>query len=246
MTTAKTTLGLIAVIVLPVLIGCGSKQDEWLTVTDDPKAIAEARDQADRLQGQEIDALLAHLDDPFLDTDAFAGLKGTTDRELDQLQQIAHGSPITDKTVGAAVVLCTLDDGAGLDAVRRILEDGQREQRQKLLEAMNFSSQAMELVSADESLRTLLLAQLDDPDPGVVREAVQVCGRYDLPGAATKLSAMLPDSTGPTKERICYWLSRLDPRPEHVEAIVKLMAAGDQGGAKAWWAQQESNLRPSP
>ena len=105
MTTAKTTLGLIAIVALPVLIGCGSKQDEWLTVTDDPKAIAEARELADRLQNQEMDALLAHLDDPFPDTDAFAVLKGTTDRELDQLQQIAHGSLRLDAQVEDHLVL---------------------------------------------------------------------------------------------------------------------------------------------
>lgn len=105
MTTAKTTLGLIAVVALPVLIGCGSKQDDWLTVTDDPKAIAEARELADRLQNQEMDALLAHLDDPFLDTDAFAVLKGTTDRELDQLQQIAHANLRLDAQVEDHLVL---------------------------------------------------------------------------------------------------------------------------------------------
>lgn len=234
MTTAKITLGLIAVVALPVLIGCGSKQDEWLTVTDDPEAIAEARELADRLQNQEMDALLDHLDDPFLDPDAFAVLKGTTGHELDQLRQIAHDSPITDKTVGAAVVLCTLEDNAGLDAVRRILADGRQKQRQKLLEAMNFSSQAMELVLANEPVPALLLAQLDDADPEVAREAVQVCGRYDVPGAATKFSAMLPRSTGPAAERICYWLSQLDPQPAHVEALVKLMAAGDGDDDKAW------------
>ena len=237
MTTTKTTLGRITVVVLLAVTGCGSKQDEWLTVTDDPEAIAEARDQADRFQDEEIDVLMAHLDDPFLDTDAFAVLKGTTGRELKQLRQIAHGSPITNKTVGAAVLLCTLDDGDGLDAVRRILADGQQKVRQKLLEAMSFSSRAMESVSADDSLRTLLLAQLDDADPEVAREAAQVCGRYDVPGTATKLAALLPCSTGPVMERICYWLSRLDPQPAHVEAVVKLMAAGGQGDRDTWWAQ---------
>jgi hypothetical protein len=225
---------MIAVVVLLALTGCGSKQDDWLTVTGDPESIAEARELADRLQNQEIDALLNHLDDPFLDADAFAVLKGTPGRELDQLRQIAHGSPITNETVGAAVVLCTLEDNAGLDAVRRILADGRQKQRQKLLEAMNVSSQAMELVLANEPVRTLLLAQLDDADPEVVREVVQVCGRYDVPGAATKFSAMLPRSTGPAAERICYWLSRLDPQPAHVEALVKLMAAGDGGDDGAW------------
>jgi hypothetical protein len=222
----KTTLQLIAGVVLLTLTGCGGRQDEWLTVTDDPTAIADARELANRLQDQEIDALLANLDDSFLDTDAFAVLKGKTGGRLDQLRQIACGDPITDKTVGATVVLCTLEDAAGLDHVRRILADGQQEQRQKLLEMMNFSFQAMETVSANEPLRALLLAQLDNTDPGVVREAVQVCGRYDMPGAATKLSAMLPDPAGPAKERICYWLSRLDPQPAHVEAIVGVVAAG--------------------
>jgi hypothetical protein len=59
--------GITAVVLLAVT-GCGSKQDEWLTVTDDPAAIAEARRMADRLRGEEIAALLANLDASLLDT----------------------------------------------------------------------------------------------------------------------------------------------------------------------------------
>ena len=68
MTTTKTTLGRITVVVLLAVTGCGSKQDEWLTVTDEPAAIAEARRMADRLRDEEIAALQANLDDSFLDT----------------------------------------------------------------------------------------------------------------------------------------------------------------------------------
>ncbi|NLX99237.1 MAG: hypothetical protein GXY83_24125 [Rhodopirellula sp.] len=237
MTIPKTVFGLSAGVVLLALTGCGSKPDVWCTVTDDLRAIAEARERADRVQDREIATLLAHLADPLLDTDAFAVLRGKQGPSVDQLRAIASGDPITDKTVGAAVVLCTLDDGAGLDTVRRILADGPQKQRQKLLEAMNFSAQAMATVSANERLRAMLLAQLDDPDPGVVQAAVQVCGRYDVPGASAKLSTMLPNPAGLARERICYWLSRFDPQPAHVESIVKLMPVGDQGDGKPWWVQ---------
>jgi hypothetical protein len=104
----------IAVVVLLGLPGCGGEQGEWLTVTDDPGTIVKAREQAERVQDQEIEALLAHLDDSLLDTDAVAILKGKSDRRMEQLRQIAHSSPITAKTVGAAVALCTLEDSAGL------------------------------------------------------------------------------------------------------------------------------------
>jgi hypothetical protein len=234
MTRTKTTLGLIAVVVLLAMAGCGSKQDDWLTVTDDPAAIGEARELGDHVQNQEMDRLLANLDDSLLDTDAFAVLKGKTGGRLVQLRKIASGDPVTDKTVGATVVLCTLKDTAGLAQVRRILTDGRKGQRKRLLDMMNFASEAVENVSADESLRTLLLGQLDDADREVVREAVQVCGRYNVPGAATKLSAILPSSTGPATERVCYWLSRLDPQPAHVEALLKLMEVDDGTDAKAW------------
>jgi len=200
-------------------------------------AIAKAREQAERVQDQEIEAMLAHLDDPLLDTDAVAMLKGTTGPRMEQLRQIARSSPITDKTWVPLWRSARWRDGTGLDTVRRILTDGQPKQRQKLLEAMNFSSPAIRTISADGPLRALLLAQLEDADPEVVKAAVQVCGRYNVSGASTKLTIMLPVPKGPAKERICYWLSRLDPQPAHVEAIVKLMAAGDQGDGKAWWTQ---------
>ncbi len=79
MTIPKTVFGLSAGVVLLALTGCGSKPDAWCTVTDDLRAIAEAREMADRVQEQEIATLLAHLADPLLDIDAFAVLRGAQD-----------------------------------------------------------------------------------------------------------------------------------------------------------------------
>lgn len=232
----KTPLQLIAAMVLLMLAGCGRKQSEWLAVTDDPEALARARELAGRLQDQEIETLLAHLDASLLDADAIAVLKGKKGPWLDQFRQIAHGDPVTDKAVGAAMVLWRLEDDAGRSEVRRILARGRPEQRQKLLELMNFSTAPMESFAADEPLQKLLLAQLEDRDPDVVEAAVQVCGEQEIPGATTKLAALLADPRDPGRERVCYWLSRRAPRPAHVEAVLTTMTADEGGDDRPWWA----------
>lgn len=61
MTIPKTVFGLSAGVVLLALTGCDSKPDAWCTVMDDLRAIAEAREMADRVQDREIATLLAHL-----------------------------------------------------------------------------------------------------------------------------------------------------------------------------------------
>lgn len=84
-------------VLLLVTAGCEKRQGEWLTVTDDHEAIAEARELTGHLQDQEIATLLGHLDATWPVTAAISALKGKKGRCLDQFRQIAHGYEYTAK-----------------------------------------------------------------------------------------------------------------------------------------------------
>ena len=240
-------LAYILIVLLLSSIGCRGSDDaslssanaqrgaaeQWLEVVSDPAALEEARQLAARLEDERFEAVCAQPPLMFVDPELIRLLKAREEEAAERLQRILDQG-MSEKSVAAAMLLCRLGHQAGLLHLREVLASGRAPQRTHLMDELNFARDKLPQLRKDEAFQSSLLKQVDDSDPAVARAAIQVCGIMEVPGAAAKFAKLIHRPGIPGKERLFYWLSRLDPQPQHVEALVDLLDEADEDAVEDW------------
>jgi len=226
---------LIAAVAVAPLWGCGSKRDgspappqrraaatsrpDWLVVETDAEALRGARQRAAKQETDEFEAVFAGLGSTFgyIDLETIDILNRRPDEAKRRLKALLPEDGVTDRSVGAAMLLCRLRMEDGRAFAVRILEGGSAAQRVRVLDSIDSGLLAAtedeetayrRFVVGHQRLAAALLRQLDDEDAKVVEEAIQACGILEVPGADGKFLALLRRPVAPDRGRLLYWLSK--------------------------------------
>ena len=198
----------------------GGSPENWLTVLSDPADLKQARELAERLDRERLEAILGKLDNAFVGLDEIRLLQAHEEEVRRRMRPLIERGKVSRNSIAAAFVLCQLGDFSGLPHIVRALESGSDEQRLKVLSDLDYSLVKRPEVRNDQRLQRALLAQLDHANPDVVKAAIQDCGSLHVPGAAEKFAKLLEGANPPDPGRLCYWLSQLDPRPEFLRRVI--------------------------
>lgn len=190
--------------------------NSWLTVTDMPADVTRAINAAAKAKARQIAAILGALGEAsYIDSETMALLERDRGRSIKKLSALLNSDRITDRSVGAALLLCRMQDEKGRAFAERILREGSASQRLRLMNGLDgnvyVESERLKYQSflfVDKELVEGLLAQLEDSDEGVVNAAIQCCGILDVPGARDRFIGMIQQKKVTDMSRLLYWLSR--------------------------------------
>jgi hypothetical protein len=229
-------------LVICFLWGCGQNKknvvkievpDLWLQVSTDATALDEAQKLAAKQEQQAYDDLIKLASEPgaYLDSESVDLLESRRADVVDRLKKIASEAKSVDDTAGAGLMLCRLLVPEGRDIVTKVLREGATATREKVLHVIDVSvisgnfgddSKYTLFMNGTYELVSGLLAQLKDPDPEVVKAAIQTCGMLKLAGVHRRFLKLLDDPKTPDKGRILFWLSKHEMSAELLEKVQKL------------------------
>lgn len=226
------------------LAGCGgrsaSNNANWFTVSTDAGEIAQAQQAATGAEQERLEGIFHSLAQAsFYGFETTNVLEANRPEAVRRLKELIAGGRPTDEAVGATLLLCRLHEQSGRDMARLILQSGDANQRRRILGDLNTGvysdnekSRYRDFLFADPELAVLLLQQLDDPDPGVVKAAIQCCGVLDVPGVSERFLKLLHRQDALDRDRLLYWLARGELTPELLDYAVA--AAGSITRDHAW------------
>jgi hypothetical protein len=205
----------------------------WLTVTDTPADVTRAINAAAKARAGQIAAIFGALgDSSYISSETTELLERDRSSSVKRLSAILKSDRITDKSVGASLLLWRMQEEKGRTCAGRILREGSASQRQRLINGLDgglyVDSERLKhqaFLFADKELVEALLAQLEDSDEGVVNAAIQCCGILGVPGARARFIGMIQQSKITDKSRLLYWLSR----GELTEALFDIAVEASKG-----------------
>ncbi len=243
-TSMHRFLSSFAVLPFLLVVGCQNKDESqlstrqptkksngnWLTVTDDKDALADAVRRSERIKKDEYEQIFAQLGDDYSYI-SFETIE-LLSRRIDAAKKLKNKLPadeITPTGIGAALLLCQIHVNAGRNYVVRVFQQGDVNERIRVLHGIDCASYDpeseqvhREFVLTDKRLVEELLRQLDDDNPDVVKAAIQACGKLELPGVYEKLIALLDRPNVPDPGRILYWLSKGPLTEEVLDAAIRV------------------------
>jgi hypothetical protein len=229
-------------LVICIICGCGQNKkkvvkievpDLWLQVSTDAAALDDAQKLAAKQEQQAYEDLIKLASEPgaYLDSESIDLLESRRADVVDRLKKIASEAKSVDDTAGAGLMLCRLLVPEGRDIVTKVLRKGATATREKVLHVIDVSvisgnpqhDQGYPLfMNGTAELISALLAQLDDPDPEVVKAAIQTCGMLNPAGVQKRFLKLLDDPKTPDKGRVLFWLSKHEMSAELLEKVQKL------------------------
>src|SRR5690606_26906267 len=152
----------------------------------------------------------------YVDLDTQRLLLERRDEVIAGLLPLLGTREIRDEAVGAALMLCKFHNPRGRRYLVRALESGSKEVRLRVLQNITHGwlvepdaeNQQTRFMTADPALNALLLKQLEDPSPDVVKAAIQTCGYLQVPGVYDALLKLAERPDAPDRGRILFWLSK--------------------------------------
>lgn len=206
----------------PSNVAAGESIEPWLTVSSDPAEIDRARQASAQGEDEQWERFENSLEyTSYFDAAAMLQIERDRDRAISHSVGMLPKSGTTDQSVGAAMLLCRMQQEAGRSFAGRILKEGSAEQRRRLLSVLGGgqlrqeeAKSYREFLLADRQLAPLVLAQLDDHDEKIVSAAIDCCGSLDLPGAGERFLKMLRRHNVPDEGGLLFWLSTKEPTDE--------------------------------
>lgn len=202
---------------------------QWLKVSIDPNALKQAEELAKRSENERFQQLFSGLASPFfIDSEMISLLKRNQAESAERLRSLLPQASVNDEGVGAALLLCKLQDELGRAFASRALKTGTPQQRLRLLDDLDAAiysdpeqEEYQKFLFSDNTLTAALLQQLDDADSKIVAAAIQCCGYLNVPGYHEHFLKLLKRDRIPDRDRILFWLSKGELIPELFEYAVQ-------------------------
>jgi hypothetical protein len=233
------------------LAGCGwasrtsstsADNQAWLRVTSDPAELKGAQERADAVAREEYEGVFQSLGKGylFLDLESLEVLQRRRADAVIRLEGNLAAGRISAAGIDAALLLCRLNSTKGREYVARALREGDATQRGQVVRGIagpiisiehEPSRKYREFLLADEALAAALLAQLDDADATVVKDAVQTCGMLNPPGLHERLLRLARRQGAADRERVLFWLSKGPLTAEALDLALPAAASPSQGSS---------------
>jgi len=199
---------------------------EWLTITDDSDTIERVKQHISDLEFKQLTKFFGSLSGGFyIDEMTFARIERHRAKVLRHFSMFLDPANISDEGVGAAALLCSVQEKTGRDYACAVLRAGDPNQRERLLYLLlqdgcyvvqNDWDPYRAFLIEDEEFVRLLQGVLEGPDPHADVHAIRLCGKLQISGINAIFLRLLRSghSSFPGFVSLLKWLSEYEPTEE--------------------------------